>query len=136
MWRKIKARAVGGLSGAFIPVSEDYGMRDAALANALKIKLEAMTSVCSVGLGIITIPGDTAAETIVEIIADEIAIGVVNNKPAGVRLIPVPNGSAGEFVKFGGLFGETVIMPVSTINSAKFIRRGGQIPAPILSLTG
>jgi uncharacterized protein (UPF0210 family) len=125
------------LSGAFIPVSEDSGMKDAVLAKALTIeKLEAMTSVCSVGLDMIAIPGDTEAETISATILDEMAIGVVNNKPTGVRLIPVPNGKVGEIVKFGGLFGEAVIMPISTFSSARFVRRGGQIPAPFLSLTG
>ena len=129
--------SVGGLSGAFIPVSEDSGMKDAVLAKALTIeKLEAMTSVCSVGLDMIAIPGDTKAETISATILDEMAIGVVNNKPTGVRLIPVPNGKVGETVKFGGLFGEAVIMPISTFSSARFVRRGGQIPAPFLSLTG
>lgn len=131
------ASSVGGLSGAFIPVSEDSGMRDAVSAGALTIeKLEAMTSVCSVGLDMIAIPGDTKPETISGIILDEMAIGVINNKPAGVRLIPVPNARVGDTVKFGGLFGEATIMPVSTFSSAGFIKRGGQIPAPILSLTG
>lgn len=131
------ASSVGGLSGAFIPVSEDSGIQDAVLAKALTIeKLEAMTSVCSVGLDMIAIPGETKAETISGIILDEMAIGVVNNKPAGVRLIPVPDGRVGQTVKFGGLFGEAVIMPVSTFSSARFVKRGGQIPAPILSLTG
>ena len=129
--------SVGGLSGAFIPVSEDSGMQHAALAKALTIeKLEAMTSVSSVGLDMIAIPGDTEAETISAIILDEMAIGVVNNKPAGVRLIPVPEGKVGETVKFGGLFGEATVMPINPFSSARFVRRGGQIPAPLLSLTG
>jgi uncharacterized protein (UPF0210 family) len=131
------ASSVGGLSGAFIPVSEDSGMKDAAAAGVLTIeKLEAMTSVCSVGLDMIAIPGDVEAETISALIMDEMAIGVVNDKPAGVRLIPVPNGRVGDTVKFGGLLGETIIMPISTFSSARFVRRGGQIPAPILSLKG
>ncbi|MEM4250796.1 MAG: PFL family protein [Candidatus Bathyarchaeia archaeon] len=131
------ASSVGGLSGAFIPVSEDSGMRDAVSAKALTIeKLEAMTSVCSVGLDMIAIPGDTLPETISAIILDEVAIGVVNNKPAGVRLIPVPGSRVGDTVRFGGLFGETKVMAVSTFSPARFVRRGGQIPAPILSLTG
>jgi uncharacterized protein len=129
--------SVGGLSGAFIPVSEDSGMKAAALAGALRIeKLEAMTSVCSVGLDMIAIPGDTEAETISATILDEMAIGVINNKPAGVRLIPIPGCKAGETAKFGGLFGEAVVMPISTFSSAKFVKRGGQIPAPFLSLRG
>jgi len=112
-------------------------MKDAALAKALTIeKLEAMTSVCSVGLDMIAIPGDTEAETISATILDEMAIGVVNNKPTGVRLIPVPNGKAAEIVKFGGLFGEAVIMPISGFSSTRFVRRGGQMPAPFLSLRG
>ena len=129
--------SVGGLSGAFIPVSEDSGMRDAVLAKALTIeKLEAMTSVCSVGLDMIAIPGDTEAETISATILDEMAIGVVNNKPTGVRLVPVPNGNVGETIRFGGLFGEAIIMPISRFSSSRFVGRGGQIPAPFVSLTG
>jgi uncharacterized protein (UPF0210 family) len=129
------ASFVGGLSGAFIPVSEDAGMVAAARAQALSIeKLEAMTSVSSVGLDMIAIPGDTTPETIAAIILDEMAIGVLNNKPAGVRLIPVPGKKAGDFVEFGGLFGTTVVMSVSRFTSTRFVKRNGQIPPPISSL--
>ncbi len=128
---------VGGMSGAFIPVSEDSGMVEAAQVGALSIeKLEAMTSVCSVGLDMLLIPGDTPAETIAAIILDEMAIGVVNNKPLGVRLIPVPGKKAGDRADFGGLLGSSVVMPVSTFSSSRFVKRGGQIPSPIGSLTG
>jgi hypothetical protein len=127
--------AVGGYSGAFIPVSEDVGMVAAAASGALTIeKLEAMTSVCSVGLDMIAIPGDTPAETIAGLIADEMAIGVTNNKATGARLIPVPGAQAGEKVEFGGLFGSTVVMPVSPFSSREFIRRGGTCPPPIHSI--
>ncbi|MFH1007620.1 MAG: PFL family protein, partial [Candidatus Latescibacterota bacterium] len=127
---------VGGLSGAFIPVSEDAGMIDAVKCGALSLdKLEAMTSVCSVGLDMVAVPGDTSAETLSAIIADEMAIGVINNKTTGVRIIPVPGRAAGESVQFGGLLGEAVVMPVSRFSSEIFIRRGGRIPAPIRSLT-
>jgi hypothetical protein len=123
---------VGGLSGAFIPVSEDAAMIQAAEEGVLSIeKLEAMTAVCSVGLDMIAIPGDTPPETIAAIIADEAAIGVVNNKTTGVRLIPVPGKGVGDSVEFGGLLGRAPIMPVSTLDSAPFIHRGGRIPAPI-----
>ncbi|HEY3416970.1 MAG TPA: DUF711 family protein, partial [Armatimonadota bacterium] len=123
---------VGGLSGAFIPVSEDAGMIDAAAAGVLTIeKLEAMTSVCSVGLDMIAVPGDTPPETIAAIIADEAAIGVINQKTTGVRLIPVPGKTVGDMVEFGGLLGRAPIMAVSTLNSAPFISRGGRIPAPM-----
>jgi uncharacterized protein (UPF0210 family) len=126
---------VGGLSGAFIPVSEDAGMVAAVQAGALTFdKLEAMTSVCSVGLDMIAIPGDTPAETIAAIIADEAAIGVVNNKTTAVRVIPAPGKTAGEWVEFGGLLGRAPVLPVSGFCSASFVRRGGQIPAPINSL--
>ncbi|MEA4894759.1 MAG: PFL family protein [Oscillospiraceae bacterium] len=126
---------VGGLSGAFIPVSEDAGMIAAAKAGHLTIeKLEAMTCVCSVGLDMIAIPGDTSAETISAIIADEAAIGMVNNKTTAVRLIPVVGKKVGDIVEFGGLFGSAPIMPVNTCNPAEFIRRGGRIPAPMHSL--
>jgi uncharacterized protein (UPF0210 family) len=129
------ASMVGGLSGAFIPVSEDAGMVEAAMANALSIeKLEAMTSVSSVGLDMIAIPGDTSPETISAIMLDTMAIGVLNNKPAGVRLIPVPGKTVGDVVEFGGLFGATVIMPISRFNSSYFVKRNGQIPPPISSL--
>ena len=127
--------SVGGLSGAFIPVSEDLGMIDAAEKGALSLeKLEAMTAVCSVGLDMIAIPGDTTAETISGIIADEMAIGVVNNKTTAVRVIPVPGKGVGDFVEFGGLLGYAPIMPLNTHSSADFVMRGGRIPAPIHSL--
>ncbi|MCL5037850.1 MAG: PFL family protein [Chloroflexi bacterium] len=123
--------SVGGLSGAFIPLSEDMGMVRSAEEGALTLeKLEAMTSVCSVGLDMITIPGDTPVETIAAIIADEMAIGVVNNKTTGVRIIPVPGKVAGDRVQYGGLLGESVIMPVSRFSPERFIRRGGRIPPP------
>ena len=126
---------VGGLSGAFIPVSEDAGMIDAARCGALRLeKLEAMTAVCSVGLDMIAIPGDTPAEVISGIIADEIAIGVINSKTTAVRLIPACGCGVGDSVSFGGLLGEAPVMPVSTWSPAKFIARGGRIPAPIQSL--
>lgn len=126
---------VGGLSGAFIPVSEDQGMIDAVERGSLSIeKLEAMTCVCSVGLDMIAVPGDTTAETISAIIADEAAIGVINNKTTAVRIIPVPGKGVGESVEFGGLLGRAPIMPVSRFSSRDFINRGGRIPAPIHSL--
>ncbi|MBE6399318.1 MAG: PFL family protein [Lentisphaerae bacterium] len=124
---------VGGLSGAFIPVSEDAGMIAAAKCGALSLdKLEAMTAVCSVGLDMIAIPGDTSAEIISGIIADEIAIGVVNTKTTAVRLIPA--GKAGDMICFGGLLGEAPVIPVSPYSPAKMIHRGGRIPAPLQSL--
>ena len=126
---------VGGLSGAFIPVSEDAGMIDAVKAGALSIeKLEAMTCVCSVGLDMIVVPGDTSAETISAIIADEAAIGVINNKTTAVRIIPSPGKKIGDVVEFGGLLGSGPVMKVSKFSSRKFIERGGRIPAPIHSL--
>ena len=126
---------VGGLSGAFIPVSEDAGMISAAECGALSIeKLEAMTAVCSVGLDMIAVPGDTSASTLSGIIADEIAIGVVNNKTTAVRLIPVYGKGVGESVEFGGLLGHAPIMKLSSYSSEEFIGRGGRIPAPIHSL--
>ena len=126
---------VGGLSGAFIPVSEDAGMIEAVECGALSIeKLEAMTAVCSVGLDMIAVPGDTPASTISGIIADEIAIGVINNKTTAVRLIPVIGKGVGEAVEFGGLLGTAPIMKLSDYSSADFIARGGRIPAPIHSL--
>ena len=126
---------VGGLSGAFIPVSEDAGMIDAARSKVLSIeKLEAMTAVCSVGLDMIAIPGDTSAEVISAIIADEAAIGMVNSKTTAVRVIPAIGKKDGEEVEFGGLFGVSPIMKVSTASPAKFISRGGRIPAPLQSL--
>ncbi len=125
---------VGGLSGAFIPVSEDIGMINAAEKGVLHIdKLEAMTAVCSVGLDMIAIPGDTPASTISAIIADEAAIGMINNKTTAVRVIPVPGKGVGEWVEFGGLLGRAPIMAVNTTDSSKFIARGGRIPAPIHS---
>ena len=127
--------SVGGLSGAFIPVSEDEGMIAAAESGVLQLdKLEAMTCVCSVGLDMIAVPGDTAAETISAIIADEAAIGMVNTKTTAVRLIPVPGKGVGERVEFGGLLGSAPIMPVHPESSAEFIARGGRIPAPMQSL--
>lgn len=126
---------VGGLSGAFIPVSEDAGMIDAAVCGSLKIeKLEAMTAVCSVGLDMIVIPGDTTAEVISAIIADEAAIGMVNNKTTAVRVIPAIGMKEGEFLDWGGLFGKGPVMSVNKYSPAKFINRGGQIPAPLHSL--
>ena len=125
---------VGGLSGAFIPVSEDQGMIDAVQAGALTIeKLEAMTCVCSVGLDMIAIPGDTKPFTISGIIADESAIGMINNKTTAVRLIPVIGKGVGEVVEFGGLLGYAPIMPVNQFSCEKFVNRGGRIPAPIHS---
>ena len=127
--------SVGGLSGAFIPVSEDAGMIDAARCGALSIeKLEAMTAVCSVGLDMIAIPGDTPAEVIAAIIADEAAIGMVNSKTTAVRVIPAVGRKAGEELEFGGLFGSGPIMKVNTFSPARFINRGGHIPAPIQAL--
>lgn len=126
---------VGGLSGAFIPVSEDAGMIVAVQRGALTIeKLEAMTCVCSVGLDMIAVPGDTSADTISAIIADEAAIGVINNKTTAVRIIPAPGRKVGEIVEFGGLLGRAPVMAVSPFSSSKFIQRGGRIPAPINSL--
>ncbi|AKB12518.1 hypothetical protein SAMN02910340_02238 [Methanosarcina thermophila] len=128
--------SVGGLSGAFIPVSEDAGMIEAVRAGALSLeKLEAMTSICSVGLDMIAVPGDTPASTISAIIADEMAIGVINRKTTAVRIIPAPGKGVGDSVEFGGLLGNAPIMPVSTFSSEVFVKRGGRIPAPIQSLT-
>ena len=126
---------VGGLSGAFIPVTEDAGMIDAARSGALTLnKLEAMTAVCSVGLDMINIPGDTPAEVISAIIADEAAIGMVNSKTTAVRVIPAIGKGVGEELSFGGLLGSGPVMPLSTYSPAKFISRGGRIPAPMQSL--
>ena len=126
---------VGGLSGAFIPVSEDIGMIQAAEKGALSLeKLEAMTCVCSVGLDMIAIPGDTSAETISAIIADEAAIGMVNNKTTAVRVIPAPGSKVGDHVEFGGLLGHAPVIPVRSFDSSEFIHRGGRIPAPLHSL--
>ena len=125
---------VGGLSGAFIPVSEDQGMIDAVEAGALTIeKLEAMTCVCSVGLDMIAVPGDTSADTIAGVIADESAIGMINQKTAAVRIIPVAGKGLGDTVEFGGLLGYAPIMPVNSFGCSDFINRAGRIPAPIHS---
>ena len=125
---------VGGLSGAFIPVSEDIGMINAAASGAITLsKLEAMTCVCSVGIDMVAIPGDTPASTISGMIADEAAIGMINNKTTAVRVIPVPGKGVGESVEFGGLLGNAPIMAVSPYGCDKFISRGGRMPAPIHS---
>jgi uncharacterized protein (UPF0210 family) len=130
------SQSVGGLSGAFIPVCEDQALADAVRDENLVLeKLEAITSVCSVGLDMIALPGSVDAATISAIIADEMAIGMINNKTTAVRVIPVPGKEAGEFVSFGGLFGESAIMPVRNVGkSARFIQFAGKIPAPIHSL--
>ncbi|VGO21396.1 PFL family protein [Pontiella sulfatireligans] len=130
------SQSVGGLSGAFIPVMEDAELAAAVKDGSLVLeKLEAMTCVCSVGLDMVPIPGSTDAETIAAIMADELMIGVINSKTTAARLIPVPGKEAGEFVSFGGLFGESVVLPVrNTGKSARFVRFGGRIPAPIHSL--
>ena len=126
---------VGGLSGAFIPVSEDQGMIDAVTAGALTIeKLEAMTCVCSVGLDMIAVPGETSAETISAIIADEAAVGMVNSKTTAVRIIPVEGKKVGDMIEMGGLLGSAPVMSVHDASSADFIARGGRIPAPLQSL--
>jgi len=128
--------SVGGLSGAFIPVSEDSALAEAAGRGTLTIeKLEAMTSVCSVGLDMIAIPGQVDASTVAALIADEVCIGVVNAKTTSVRIIPVPGKSAGQMAVFGGLFGQSPIVPVRSIGAAReFVSRGGRIPAPLISL--
>ena len=127
--------SVGGLSGAFIPVSEDEGMIAAAASGALTIdKLEAMTCVCSVGLDMIALPGDTSAETIAAIIADEAAIGMINTKTTAARVIPAPGCKVGDTVEFGGLLGSAPVQAVHPYSSAEFIARGGRIPAPLHSL--
>lgn len=126
---------VGGLSGAFIPVSEDIGMIEAASAGALSLeKLEAMTCVCSVGLDMIAIPGDTSAETISGMIADEAAIGMINNKTTAVRVIPAVGKKAGDMVEFGGLLGHAPVISVNPFGNSDFIARGGRIPAPVHSM--
>ena len=126
---------VGGLSGAFIPVSEDEGMIAAVKSGALSLeKLEAMTCVCSVGLDMIAVPGDTTPETLSAIIADEAAIGVINSKTTAVRIIPAPGKKAGDMVEFGGLLGSAPVMAVNSASAHDFIARGGRIPAPIHSL--
>ena len=123
---------VGGLSGSFIPVSEDKGMIDAVRAGTMSVdKLEAMTAICSVGLDMVAIPGDTSAELIAGMIADEATIGVMNHKTTAVRVIPVPGMGPGDQVDFGGLLGYAPIIPVSTVDNSEFIRRGGFIPAPV-----
>ena len=126
---------MGGLSGAFIPVSEDEGMIAAAESGTLVLdKLEAMTCVCSVGLDMIAVPGDTSAATISAIIADEAAIGMVNSKTTAVRIIPAPGLQVGDRVEMGGLLGSAPVMPVHEPASNDFIARGGRIPAPLQSL--
>ncbi|MBS1297223.1 PFL family protein [Clostridioides difficile] len=125
---------VGGLSGAFIPVSEDAGMIDAVIKGALSIdKLEAMTAICSVGLDMIAVPGNTTAGTLGAMIADEAAIGMINNKTTAVRIIPAPGCDVGDMVEFGGLLGRAPVMPINTNSSELFTQRGGRIPAPIHS---
>ncbi|MDA8124872.1 MAG: PFL family protein [Deltaproteobacteria bacterium] len=127
---------VGGLSGAFIPVSEDAGMIAAVEAGAMSLeKLEAMTCVCSVGIDMVAVPGDTPAETISALIADEMAIGMVNKKTTAVRIIPAVGKKAGDRIEFGGLLGTAPVMAISKLDSSRFISRGGQIPSPIASLT-
>jgi uncharacterized protein (UPF0210 family) len=128
--------SVGGMSGAFIPVTEDSALGDAVAAGDLTLnKLEAMTAVCSVGLDMIPVPGDTDPETLAALIADEIAIGVINHKTTAVRVIPVPGKSVGDKAVFGGLFGESVIVPIHAAGgSTAFVRHGGRIPAPLSSL--
>ncbi len=130
------SQSVGGLSGAFIPVCEDKALADAVADGTLSLdKLEAVTSVCSVGLDMVAVPGDVDSETLAAIIADEMVIGMINNKTTACRIIPVPGKAAGEFVSFGGLFGESAILPVSSVGqSARFVGFGGKIPAPIHSL--
>jgi len=127
--------SVGGLSGAFIPVSEDLGMIEAVQNGTLSLdKLEAMTAVCSVGLDMVGIPGHTSAETIAAIIADEMAIGMINHKTIGVRLLPVPGSDVGDMVDYGGLLGQVPIMSVNAASSAGFIGLGGRIPPPVTSV--
>jgi uncharacterized protein (UPF0210 family) len=126
---------VGGLSGAFIPVSEDQGMIDAVRTGALSLdKLEAMTSICSVGLDMVAIPGDTPPDVISAILADQMAIGVMNNKTTAARLLPVPGRGPGEIVSYGGLLGDGIVMDVNKHSPSEFIRLGGRIPAPIHSM--
>ncbi|ADE36506.1 PFL family protein [Methanohalophilus mahii] len=128
--------SVGGLSGAFIPVSEDAGMIEAVKRGSLKLdKLEAMTSVCSVGLDMIAVPGDTSASTISAIMADEMAIGMINRKTTAVRIIPAPGKNTGDIVEYGGLLGSCPVMPVHKFSSEGFVKKAGRIPAPIQALT-
>ncbi|MCG8479835.1 MAG: DUF711 family protein, partial [Spirochaetales bacterium] len=123
---------VGGLSGSFLPVSEDEGMAEAAERGVLTLeKLEAMTAICSVGLDMVAVPGDTSVDTLAGVIADEMAIGVMNHKTTAVRIIPVPGGEAGQWVEFGGLLGRAPIMPVSRSSCTGFVRRGGVVPPPV-----
>jgi uncharacterized protein (UPF0210 family) len=130
------ARHVGGLSGAFMPVSEDQAMIDAAASGHLTLeKLEAMSAICSVGLDMVAIPGDTSPETIAGILFDEFAIGMINDKTTAVRIIPVAGKGVGEWADYGGLLGRAPVMPVSGVGNAVFARRGGRIPAPIRALT-
>jgi uncharacterized protein len=130
------ARHVGGLSGAFMPVSEDQGMIAAVEKGHLTLeKLEAMSAICSVGLDMVAIPGDTPVETIAGILLDEFAIGMINDKTTAVRIIPVHGKGVGEYAEYGGLLGRAPVMPVSALSPATFVRRGGRIPAPIRSLT-
>ena len=130
------ARHVGGLSGAFMPVSEDQAMIEAAASGALSLeKLEAMSAICSVGLDMVAIPGDTSAEAIAGILFDEFAIGMVNDKTTAVRILPVAGKGVGEWADYGGLLGRAPVMPVSDVDNVVFARRGGRIPAPIRSLT-
>jgi uncharacterized protein (UPF0210 family) len=127
--------SVGGLSGAFIPVSEDRGMVDAVRVGALTLdKLEAMTSICSVGLDMVAIPGNTPPSTVAGIIADEMAIGVMNNKTTATRLLPIPGRGPGDVVSWGGLLGDAIVMSVNRFSCERFIGLGGRIPAPIQSL--
>jgi uncharacterized protein (UPF0210 family) len=127
---------VGGLSGAFIPVSEDAQMIAAVEAGAMSLeKLEAMTCVCSVGIDMVAVPGDTPVETLSALIADEMAIGMINKKTTAVRIIPVIGKKAGQRVEFGGLLGTAPVMAISRFDSSRFVNRGGQIPSPIASLT-
>ena len=129
------SHAVGGLSGAFIPVTEDSLMDRRAAEGKLTLeKLEAMTAVCSVGLDMVVVPGDTSATTLAAIIGDLMAIGVVNGKTTAVRMIPVPGKGVGEVVDFGGLLGKGTIMPVSAVSAERLIARGGRVPAPIQAL--
>jgi hypothetical protein len=126
---------VGGLSGTFIPVSEDLAMIEAVEAGALSLeKLEAMTSVCSVGLDMFAVPGDTPAHALAGLIADELAIGVANHKTTGVRVIPAPGRAAGDSVDFGGLLGRAPVMPLNRFSGELFVRRGGRLPAPLSAL--
>lgn len=126
---------VGGLSGTFIPVTEDTGMAEAVKEGALSLdKLEALTAVCSVGLDMFAVPGDIPTETVSGIIADELSIGVINNKTTGVRIIPVPGAKAGDWVKFGGLLGEGPVIAYNKFSSKEFIKRGGRLPSPVTSM--